>query len=303
LSADRIISELDGRFGILGIAKVTVGNGGLPKVCITSSAAAGEMHLHGAHVTSWKPRSAEEVLFVSSKSAWKDGRAIRGGIPICFPWFADRSGDPASPAHGFVRNKTWELESITQDGDAVSVSMVTEADAATKKWWPGDFRLVHRATFGSELTSELIVTNTGDVPLRFEEALHTYFRVADIAQVRLQGLDSVYYHDKTDVGRERVQKGAITVVSETDRIYLDTPHEIELADQALRRRIHVAKENSLTTVVWNPWVGKARALSDFGDDEWREMICIETSNVGNFAVDLAPGQQHKMKALTRVAAL
>src|ERR1700680_3830176 len=108
LSADRPIADLDRRFGIPGIAKVAIGNGGLPKVCVTSSATAGEMYLHGAHVTSWKPRGAEEVLFVSSKSAWKDGRAIRGGVPVCFPWFADRSGDPASPAHGFVRSRTWQ---------------------------------------------------------------------------------------------------------------------------------------------------------------------------------------------------
>ena len=243
------------------------------------------------------------MLFVSSKSGWKDGRAIRGGVPICFPWFADRSGHPTSPAHGFVRSKTWQLESIAQNGDAVNVSMVTESDGETRKWCPNDFRLVHRATFGSELTLELTVTNTSEAPLRFEEALHAYFKVGDIAQVRLQGLDTVHYLDKTDLAREKVQDGAITIVSETDRVYLDTPHEIELEDQALRRRIRVAKENSLTTVVWNPWIGKARSLSDFGDDEWQEMVCVETSNVANLAVDLVPGQQHQMKASMRVAAL
>jgi glucose-6-phosphate 1-epimerase len=303
LSTDGTIADLDGRFGIPGIAKVAVGNGGLPKVCITNSGTAGEMYLHGAHVTSWKPRGAEEVLFVSSKSAWNDSRAIRGGVPICFPWFADRSGHPTSPAHGFVRSKAWQLESIAQDGDAVIVSMVTPSGAGTKKWWPGDFRLVHRARFGSELTLELTVTNTSEAPLRFEEALHAYFRVGDIAQVRLQGLDAVHYLDKTDLSREKMQDGAITIVSETDRVYLDTSHEIELEDQALRRRIRVAKENSLTTVVWNPWIGKARALSDFRDDEWKEMVCIETSNVAKFAVDLGPGEQHKMKTMVRVAAL
>jgi glucose-6-phosphate 1-epimerase len=303
LSTAGTIADVDRRFGIPGIATVAVGNGGLPKVCITSTAAAGEMYLHGAHVTSWKPRGAEEVLFVSSKSGWKDGRAIRGGVPICFPWFADRSGHPTSPAHGFVRNKGWQLESIAQDGDAVRVSMVTQSDETTRKWWPGDFRLVHRATFGSELTLELTVTNSSDIPFRFEEALHAYFRVGDIAQVRLQCLDAVHYLDKTDLGREKVQDGAITIVSETDRVYLDTSNEIELEDQSLRRRIRVAKENSLTTVVWNPWVDKARAFSDFGDDEWQEMVCIETSNVADFAVDLAPGQQHKVKAIIRVAAL
>ena len=179
--------------------------------------------------------------------------------------------------------------------------MSTQSDETTQKWWPADFRLVHRATFSSELTLELLLTNTGQTPLRFEEALHAYFKIEDIRDIRLHGLDGVHYLDKTDGGREKVQDGAIAIVSETDRVYLDTPHEIELDDQVLLRRITVSKETSLTTVVWNPWAEKAKALSDLGDEEWRRMVCIETSNVGDFAVNLAPGERHRMKAALRVA--
>ncbi len=294
------IAELDRRLGIPGSARIVAGNGGLAKVAITTKDAAGEMYLHGAHVTSWRPRGAEEVLFVSSESHWQEGRAIRGGVPVCFPWFAGKADDPGAPAHGFVRTAAWQLESIVRVGGAVMVSMVSESNAETKRWWPGDFHLVHRATFGSELTLELVVKNTGANSVRFEEALHSYFRVGQIEKVRLQGLDAVHYLDKTDSNREKIQQGPIGIVSETDRVYLNTTDAITLADDSLRRRIRVAKENSFTTVVWNPWIEKARALADFGDTEWMQMVCIETSNVADCAVELLPGQQHTMQSIVRV---
>jgi glucose-6-phosphate 1-epimerase len=294
------IAELDRRFGIPGVARVVEGNGGLAKVAINSRETAGEMYLHGAHVTSWQPRGAEEVLFVSSQSRWEKGRAIRGGVPICFPWFADKADNPGAPAHGFVRTAAWQLDSIVQAGDAVTVGMVTESNDDTKRWWPADFHLVFRATFGTQLNLELVLRNTGTNPLRFEEALHTYFRVGQIEKTRLHGLDAVRYVDKTDLNRKKTQRGPIVIVSETDRVYVNTKGTIELEDQALRRRIGVAKENSLTTVVWNPWVEKAKAISDFGAAEWTRMVCIETSNVSDFAVELVPGEQHRMKAIVRV---
>jgi glucose-6-phosphate 1-epimerase len=200
-----------------------------------------------------------------------------------------------------VRTTAWQLESIVQAGDAVMVSMVTASNDNTKKWWPADFHLVHRATFGSQLILELVVRNTGITSFRFEEALHAYFRVGHIEKARVQGLNSVHYLDKTDSNRKKTQQGPITIVSETDRVYLNTEDAIELEDHDLRRRITIAKENSFTTVVWNPWIEKAKAMSDFGDAEWMQMICIETSNVSDFAVTLSPGQQHAMRAIVHFA--
>ena len=256
----RGISESDRRFEIPGIARIVEGNGGLPKVSVSFPEAAGEMYLHGAHVTSWKPAGGEEVLFLSSRARWEDGRAIRGGVPVCFPWFGDKADDPKAPAHGFVRLKTWQLESIARAGSTVTVSMFTESDENTQKWWPAEFRLVHRATFARELSLELEMTNTGRTPLCFEEALHAYHRVGSIEAARVRGLDTVHYLDKTDSDREKVQQGAIVVDSETDRVYLDTTDAIELEDPALHRRTLVSKQNSRTTTVWNPWVRKAPPL-------------------------------------------
>jgi glucose-6-phosphate 1-epimerase len=295
------ISELDRRFELPGVAEVVEGNGRMPKVRITSPEVIGEIYLHGAHVTSWKPEGREEVLFLSSQSRWEHGHAIRGGVPICFPWFGSKADDPRAPAHGFVRTTAWHLESIAQNGDAVTVSMFTESNEDTKRWWPAKFRLVYRATFGSELGLELVVANTGTTPLRFEEALHAYHRVGNIEKTRVRGLDRVHYLDKTDSNHLKIQQGEIVIVSETDRVYLNTIDAIELEDAVLGRRTRVTKENSRTTVVWNPWVQKAHSLSDFADDEWIQMICVETSNVSDFAVDLAPGQHHTLKGLVSMA--
>jgi glucose-6-phosphate 1-epimerase len=294
------VAELDREFGIAGVAQVLEGNGGLTAVRINTPAARGEIYLHGAHVTSWKPGEAQDALFLSPHSEWQDGRAIRGGVPVCFPWFGDKADDPHAPAHGFVRTKEWQLESVSHEGNMVTVGIFTESGEDTRKWWPADFRLVYRATFGSELTLELIMTNTGPAPLRFEEALHAYFHVGDAREAQVSGLDGVHYLDKTDGFREKTQDGEVVITSETDRVYLDTEHPLELRDPVLQRRTTVTKENSHTTVVWNPWVDKARVLADLGEDQWTRMLCIETSNVGDFAIDLAPRQQHSMKATVRV---
>ena len=297
------VAESFSQFEIAGIAEIGEGNGGLPKVRITSPEASGEIYLHGAHITSWRPSGAEEVLFLSAQSRWEHGHAIRGGVPICFPWFGAKADDPTAPAHGFVRTKAWRLESISQAGGAVTVSMFTESDESTRRWWPADFRVVYRATFGPELGLELQMFNTGKTMLRFEEALHAYHRVGNIQEARLRGLDGIQYFDKTDSNRKKMQYGEIAITSETDRVYLNTADPVELDDPLLHRATHVVKENSQTTVVWNPWAQKARAMSDLGNDEWTQMVCIETSNVADFAVNLTPGQQHTMKALVRVTNL
>src|ERR1700693_5452730 len=135
------VAESNHRFEIPGIASIVEGNGGLPKVQITSIEAVGEIYLHGAHVTSWKPAGREEALFLSSQSRWEQGYAIRGGVPICFPWFGAKAADSKAPAHGFVRTKSWRLESMEQVADGVTVSMFTESDEDTKRWWPAKFRL------------------------------------------------------------------------------------------------------------------------------------------------------------------
>jgi glucose-6-phosphate 1-epimerase len=289
-------AEINRKFGIAGIAEVIAGNGGLPKVHITSAVATGDIYLHGAHVTSWQLRGLDDLLFLSSASKWEDGKAIRGGVPISFPWFADKADDTKAPAHGFVRTKSWSLDSIAHSEDVVTVSMSTLSDASTKCWWPHDFRAVYRASFGAKLHLEFEVHNTGSTAMRFEEALHAYYKVGDVRSASVKGLDAVRYLDKTDQYREKIQQHDVAISSETDRVYLDTEAEVVLSDPVLHRHIGVSKENSRTTVIWNPWSEKGSAMSDLGPDEWTQMLCIEASNVGSYSVDLAPGSIHRMSA-------
>ena len=295
--------ELNRRFGIPEVAKVCEGNGGLARVCISSSQGEGEIYLHGAQVTSWKPRGNDEVLFLSSKSRWLEGQAIRGGIPICFPWFRAKSDDPKAPAHGFVRTKSWQLESIVANDSGVCVSMSTESNGQTRRWWPASFRLVHRVVFGSELTLELSCTNTGATSLRFEEALHTYNRVSDVANVRLQGLDAVQFLDNTDSNKVKVQQGEVTISSTTDKAFIKSRHDAALVDPQLLRQVRLKKTNSLTTVVWSPWREGAGRLADLGDGEWTQFLCVEACNILDASVALAPGETHKMTAALSVAKL
>jgi glucose-6-phosphate 1-epimerase len=296
------IDELNRRFAISGTASITAGNQGLPRVSVLTPAAAAEIYLHGAQLTSWRPAGAEDVIFLSQHSQWEAGRAIRGGIPVCFPWFRNKADDPKAPAHGFVRTKAWQLDSVEMQGDAVLVTLSTASDEATRAWWPHDFHLTHRLTIGEELAQELVVSNTGNTSLRFEEALHTYYRVGGADAVRVQGLDGVDYLDNTDGNRKKQQEGDVVFGRQTDSAYIDTTHAVEIYDPLLRRRIRLTKQNSRTTVVWNPWSTGAQTLKDLGGDEWRTMACVEASNIRDFAVDLLPGQLHTMTTIINVAA-
>ncbi|AXC09476.1 Aldose 1-epimerase [Acidisarcina polymorpha] len=297
------IQRLNDRFAIPSIAQIVPGNGGLPKVKISSAAASAEIYLHGAHLTSWIPAGAEEVIFLSDKAQFQDGKAIRGGVPVCFPWFNAKADDPKAPSHGFVRTKTWELESIIHEGNAIAVALSTQHDQATQKWWPHDFHAVHKITIGSDLKLELSVTNTGAARFNFQEALHTYYRVGDVRQVRLSSLDGVTYLDNADNLREKVQQGDNIFTQRTDNAYINTESELELSDPQLRRRILIGKQNSKNTVVWNPGDELARGMADLGDEEWQHFVCVEAANIRSAAITLEPGEEHTMTANIRLAEL
>jgi glucose-6-phosphate 1-epimerase len=294
------VGELNERFGISGIAEVVSGQGGLAMVRVTADAATAEIYLHGAQVTSWKPAAADEVLFVSQQSLFVDGKAIRGGIPICFPWFRGKADDAKAPAHGVVRTKEWELTGIAQEGDAVTVTLATENDEAGRKWWPHEFGVEYRVRVGKELSLALTVANTGGSGMRFEEALHTYHRVGDAERVSVTGLDGTAYLDNMDGNRGKRQTGDVRFTAQTDNAYLDTTEALEVVDPVLRRRIRTEKSNSRTTVVWNPWREGAKALADLGDDEWRQMACVEASNIIAYAVEVGAGEKHTMTAVLSV---
>jgi glucose-6-phosphate 1-epimerase len=279
------------------------GRGDLPCLRIASERhGTGEVYLQGAHVTAWQPRDHAPVLWVSRESVFASGRPIRGGVPICFPWFAAHPTDKTAPSHGFARVATWTLAEAVEGEHGVSLAF-TFADTAQTLGspWPHRFLATYRVTFGTSLQLALTVRNTSEQAVRFEEALHTYYAVQNVREIEIGGLEATEYLDKVDAfARKRQGADAIRFAGETDRVYLDTTATCVIRDPARRRAIRIAKTGSRTTVVWNPWIEKARGLADFGDLEWVEMVCVETANVGDAAVSLQPGAEHTMTATVTV---
>jgi D-hexose-6-phosphate mutarotase len=291
------------RFSIPGVLRFEAGEGGLTRAAITTPHADAHVYLHGAHVTHYHPHAQAPLLFMSHKSAFAAGKPIRGGVPICFPWFGPKKDDASAPAHGFARLKEWSVESSAKaDDGSAQLVLSLSSDDATRKAWPLDFRCRLTVVVGPELRMALEVQNTGSQAFTFEEALHSYFSVVDIRQVRVEGLEATEYLDKAGgqtVTRRNQGAQPITFTGETDRVYLSTKATCVAHDVAGARNISVAKSGSDATVVWNPWIAKAKAMADFGDDEWPNMLCIETANVAELAVNLDAGKSHTMSAVIR----
>ena len=277
-------------------ATLQPGRGGLERLVVDTPACVGEIYLHGAHVTGWQPRGEAPVLWLSGHSAFEPGRPIRGGIPICFPWFGPHPTDASRPPHGFVRVTPWTLERVTREADTITAVLSLVVSADREPSWPHAAALHLEVCFGRELAVAFTVANRGTTACPVAEALHTYIAVGDIRQVTLEGLAGTAYVDKVRGGVRAVQDAApLAFDGETDRPYLGTEAPVSVVDPAWKRRIVVAKEGSRTTVVWNPWIAKARAMPDFGDDEWPAMVCVEAANALDDAYTLAPGATHTLR--------
>lgn len=282
--------------------QIVPGEGGLPLVRVTGSAGSAEVYLHGAHVTAWAPVGQEPVLWLSAASRFTDGAAIRGGVPICFPWFGAKAGHPGAPAHGFARLLDWALVDAREERDDVVLTLgLADSDATRASGWPHPFEARYTVTIGEHLTLALHVTNRGREPVQFEAALHTYLRVRDIRATEVAGLQGAPFIDQlAGPGARPGEHSPIRFDAETDRAYLGTQATTTVHDTGARRTITVAKDASNSTVVWNPWIAKAAAMADFGNDEWTGMLCIETCNIRDDAVALAPGESRTMTAVLSV---
>ena len=204
--------------------RVGPGRGGLRRVLVETTRAEAEIFLHGAHVTHFQPRGQKPVLFMSEKSAFEPGKPIRGGVPICFPWFGAREDGRPGPAHGFARLMAWELigAELAADGDIV-IQLRLVSNEATRKEWDGDLKPNYRVSIGAALGLELRVRNTGEQPMRIEEALHSYLAVSDVRKVSVEGLAGVTYADRVGPPRTETEGStAIRITAETDRIYGNT---------------------------------------------------------------------------------
>lgn len=296
------IDKLNDRFAdASGAARFEEGKGGFTRLVLTAPAGVAHIYLYGAHVTHYQPRDQSPVLFLSEKSFFTHGRPIRGGVPLVFPWFGPRASDPQAPMHGFARLRDWDVDSIASRGDAVTATLSLRSSDETHALWPHDFRLRYLVTVGPELDLTLEVTNPLADPIMFEQAMHTYFGVADVRQTRVSGLSGSAYLDKTrDMQKFIDSDDAITFSGgPTDRVYLATKAPCTIDDPARGRRISIDKEGSDTTVVWNPWNSPPKPFPDLAPEEWERFVCVETSNVKDYAVTLAGEATHTMRSIVR----
>lgn len=288
------------------------GPGGLEFLDVANAAAQASVCVQGAQLALWQPRTADEpVTFMSAAAQYQQGRSLRGGTPICWPWFGPHPAQASYPSHGFVRNLRWTPQSVEAlaDGDTRLSLALSDSDE-TRRLWPGAFRLECRFTIGRELLIELLTSNTGDAPFVVTEALHTYFLVGDVGAVTVTGLEGVGYVDKVDGGAHRRQDGAIRFSGEVDRVYTGTTSDCVIHDPGLRRRIVVSKEGSLSTVVWNPGPLRAAQLADLGAAEdprgrggWRQLVCVESANALSDEVSVLPGATHRLAVRYRIDTL
>ena len=298
------IAELAKRFAIPGAVSFQAGPGGLTQIAVSGAGATATVLLHGAHVTSYRPAGQKPVLWLSRQSWFADGKPVRGGVPVCFPWFGASGPTSESPLHGVVRLMEWRVESACREPDgSTSVTLALASNDQTRALWLGEFLIRHTVTVGPRLTMTLAAHNPSGRPITVTEALHSYFAVSDVRNVTVLGLDDAEYIDKVAAAGRSRHRGPITFTGETDRVFLHTATPCVLEDPGWGRRIVVAKSGSASTVVWNPWLDKARLMPDYGDDEWPRMVCIETANAADNAVTIAPGATHAMQARIAVEPL
>ena len=272
---------------------------GLSFLSINNELAQGTIALQGAHLMHWQPTNAlYPVLWLSSNTRYVAGRSIRGGIPICWPWFGAHPTDSSYCVHGFARVIPWQLRMVTTLADgATRLQLEMIHTEETRKQLSYSYLLQLEITIGSSLRLELMTTNLAQHPFMIGEAFHTYFLVGDIANVRIVGLENSVFADKV-MGYERnVQHGPLEFDGEFDRAYLYSSQDCVVQDSALNRSIRVNKSNSHSTVIWTPWAEKASQMADMGEgDEWRRMLCVESANAMQNNVMIYPNETHNMAA-------
>ncbi|MCO6055960.1 D-hexose-6-phosphate mutarotase [Pseudomonas sp. MOB-449] len=263
------------------------------------------MTQQGAQVLSYQPHGEEPVIWLSGQAAYQKGKAVRGGVPVCWPWFGDlrrnpaevqgmHQGGPICPAHGLVRELDWQLLGIDSEGPAVRLEFALDTAREPLAGWPHAAELKLSIRLDEQLQLSLSTRNTGDSPLAISQALHSYFAVSDIREVEVEGLGGCHYIETLENWQQRQQQGAVTFHGETDRIYLGTPERMAILDRAWKRRIELEVEGSSSAVVWNPWIDKSRRLSQFSEDAWQGMLCIETARVMDDWLVIKPGETHQM---------
>lgn len=258
----------------------------------------------GAQVLSYQRNGEPPLIWLSERARGLRGQSVRGGVPVCWPWFGDLARNPvallaqyqgeAAPFHGLVRNLSWECrEREEKDGEARLLFVCPQPEQGLPGW-PQAVDVELEIRLGERLHLTLRSCNRGQRPVWISQALHSYFAISDIHAVEVRGLEGCRYIETLGGWHECQQDGPLRFCSETDRIYLDLPTRLELHDAGWQRKLYLESHSARTAVLWNPWIDKAQRLSQFAEDAWQRMLCIETANVWDDCVELAPGASHSL---------
>jgi D-hexose-6-phosphate mutarotase len=279
--------------------------GSLISAEFTNAHASASICLQGGQVLSWQPAStAEPVLWMSKAAHYAAGKSIRGGIPVCWPWFGAHVSEASFPAHGFARTQAWQVKGTRSlDDGSTELSLTMPINTAVQRMWPHQAQLDMLINVGISLKIALITRNLGDSDFSITEALHTYFQVSDVAHIHVDGLDSVHFHDKAAGWVEGDQVAGIEFASEVDRVYVNSTQRCSIVDPTYKRRIRIAKLGSQSTIVWNPAAARATQMGDLGKDGWKSFVCVESGNALENAVTVAAGKSHTLAVEYRVESL
>lgn len=265
---------------------------GFTKLVVDNALARCELYLHGATVSSFVPKGEKDLLWLSPNAVFRQGKGIRGGIPICWPWFGNHVDDNTKPAHGFARHSQWQLSSAQTTDDGVTELVLTLSESEnTRQVWPYKFDLRYHITIGSQLNLALTMINTNDCDIEISGALHTYFAIGDIAHASIAQENVATYTDKLD-GQTKRGATDTNISGPTDRIYHDCDDVCRLDDKNNERVIEIAKSGSDSMIVWNPWAQQSTEMADMPNDGYKKMLCIEAGYTDMLIVK--PGEQHTL---------
>lgn len=292
------VESLNAEFAIADRLNFVEGPGGLVQAHVRNIHAEAVVSVYAGQVLSYQPMGdPDDLLFVSEAAYYSAGKAIKGGVPICWPWFGPDPEGLGRPSHGFVRNRQWEfMTASVLDDNAMRLVLGLESSDETRAIWPNDFALRIEITVGRSLRLELKTTNKGDKPFDLTQALHSYFRVGDIHSTEVLGLEGTQYIDKLEGGVAKTQVGVVSIEGEVDRIYAGVRDDLTIEDPGLERRIVIRSTGSNSTVVWNPWADTAAKMADLGDEDFEHMLCVETTNAGDDLVQVDPGETCRLGA-------
>ncbi|MCL2103434.1 MAG: D-hexose-6-phosphate mutarotase [Kiritimatiellaeota bacterium] len=292
------IPLLNRRFGSAGRIMFRSDEAGLPIVSLVNTYAACEVSLYGGHVLDYRPAGLGPVLFVSKRAVFEPGKPIRGGIPICWPWFgkAEQTVLPAVPLplHGFARIMQWNLSETEYTANTTELRLSLSDSELTRQIWDFAFALKLRIRLEQHLTLELVTENRDTRPFDLSQGFHPYFRVSDISAVSVHGLNGATFTNHPSPQREQ-QHGTLTLQGETNRIYTPEKNEIAIRDEKLKRATLITFSGTRNVVVWNPWAERIKTFDDLAPDDYTRMLCVEPANLGDTSITLDPNERHTLR--------